>query len=210
MKIDYNTCIRLINDIFKDDDDKYKVLNNHRNGYFLVEDVKYICYVELGLADSAEYDDIVEAISFNEKCKEMLHDGIINYIIAHGAKPININHICMCTNIATIAMDSDEVYKEVRSIVEAKKYFEYRDASCCDTNISTYSKYGIAYVTNDCYCFDKDAIDFIASRCGISYEYLLKCIEFKPDRKYNVYSSVTLTNKDTGKKYKRKVYRIEL
>lgn len=210
MKIDYNTCIRLIEDIFKEDKDQ--VLANHSNGYFLIEDVRYICYIELGLTNYAEYDDIVKAISSDERCKEMLHDGITNYIVKHGAKSLNknSNHIIMCNNIAIITVDSDEVYKEAKSIVEAKKYFEYRDASCCDTNISTYSKYGIVYVTDDCYCFDKDAIEFLASRCGISYEYLLKCIEFKPNRKYNVYSSVTITNKDTGKKYRRKVYRIEL
>ena len=79
MKIDYNTCIRLIDDIFKDD--KYVVLSNHSNGYFLIEDVRYICFVELGLTNYAEYDDIMKAISSNEKCKEMLHDGIIKYII---------------------------------------------------------------------------------------------------------------------------------
>ena len=210
MKIDYNTCIRLIDDIFKDDKDQ--VLLNHRNGYFLIEDVRYICFVELGLTNYAEYDDIVKAISYDERCKEMLHDGIINYIIKHGPKYFNRknNHIAMCYNIAIITMDSDEVYKEAKSIVESRKYFEYRDASCCDTNISTYSKYGIVYVTDDCYCFDKDAIEFLASRCNISYEYLLKCIEFKSDRKYNVYSSVTITNQNTGKKYRRKVYRIEL
>lgn len=210
MKIDYNTCIRLIDDIFKDD--KYVVLSNHSNGYFLIEDVRYICFVELGLTDYAEYDDIVKAISYDERCKEMLHDGIINYIINHGAKSLNRknNHIAMCNNIAIITIDSDEVYKEAKSIIESKKYFEYRLASCCDTNISTYSKYGIVYITDDCYCFDKDAIEFLASRCNISYEYLLKCIEFKSNRKYNVYSSVTITNQNTGKKYRRKVYRIEM
>lgn len=209
MRIDYDTCVRLIGDIFKEDKDQ--VLANHSNGYFLIEGVRYICYEGIGLTNYAEYDDIVQGICYDENCKEMLHDGIINYIIKHGARSLKKNnHIKMCINIATITVDSDEVYKEAKSIVEDRKYFEYRKASSCDTNISTYSKYGIVYITDDCYCFDKDAIEFLASRCGISYEYLLKCIEFKPNRKYNVYSSVTITNKDTGKKYRRKVYRIEL
>ena len=209
------TCKEILEKLFGESVFK-NYFKNYEDDYDLMYDVSYVCdkIMVFRIRPEDDLDTIVDIIRADETAMKILAMGLKTYCEANKfwagfhECPIPVTNQIYKYSLIYCKERLERFYKEIGKIVSKKRLFDYRDAYKCNVSLCSNSLHGIVYITKDCYCFNKTALTTLAKRLDVNFEELISYLELGKE-KYSVNSSVTITDKNTGKKYRRDVFRIE-